>query len=184
MSKRLEKIQKEIKAIEDSRKAFIAKFENGLKEVDAEIAQREENLENALAANDFEAYETESDKLAFLREKKQHLEIGLQNAETTGIGDYTKTRQEIFEAVTEAVEPKVKEIFTHAEALKGIAKEIEAQRNAAESLLWSIKEWTDFPQNSLGLDYSSGLLRWALAASNDWMYEQTARKHPEWQKVK
>ena len=106
MSKRLEKIQKEIKAIEDSRKAFIAKFENGLKEVDAEIAQREENLENALAANDFEAYETESDKLAFLREKKQHLEIGLQNAETTGIGDYTKTRQEIFEAVTEAVEPK------------------------------------------------------------------------------
>lgn len=184
MSKRLEKIQKEIKAIEDSRKAFIAKFENGLKEVDAEIAQREENLQNAIAADDFGSFEAESDKLSFLREKKAHYEAGLNNAETASIGDYTKTRQEICEALTEAVEPKVKEIFTHAEALKGIAKEIEAQRNAAESLLWSIKEWTDRPQNSLGLDYSSGLLRWAFAASYDGMYEQTARKHPEWQKVK
>ena len=184
MSKGLEKIKKEIKAVEDSRKAFIAKFENGLKEVDAEIAKREENLQNAIAANDFDTFETESGKLAFLREKKQHLETGLQEAETSGIGDYTKTRQEICEALTEAAEAKVKDIFAHTEALKGIAKEIDTLRNDAEAMLWAIKEWTDRPQNSLGMDYSSGLLRWALAASYDGMYEQTARQHPEWVKLK
>lgn len=184
MNKRLQKIQAEIKAVEDSRRAFIAKFEKGLKDINSEIEQREENLQQALSANDFDTFETESDKLALLRQKKQHFEAGLKDAETTSIGDYDKIHMEIREAVTEAAKAKAKELFQHTTAMEAIGREVDTVRADGEALLRSVQGWTARPQNSFGMDYSASIVRWAFSGSDADAYTQAAREHPEWAKLK
>lgn len=184
MINKLEALKKEITATEESRKQFIAKFENQLQAVNSEIEECEASIQQAVSNDDFEQFEAETDRLAFLKKKKAHYEAGLNNAETASIGDYDKIQMEIRDAVTEAAKAKTKELFQHCEAMEAIADEISALRKEAETILFSIKEWTDQPQRSLGLDYSAGLLRWARAASYDGMYQQTLKEHPEWSKMK
>lgn len=184
MNKALEKIRKEIKAVEDSRKQFIAKFENSINAVDEEIRQAEENLKQSIAADDFDAFEDVSDRLAFLQKKKKHLEDGLYDAKTTAIGDYDKMRLEIRDAVNTAARAKVKELVQHTEAMESIGREIEALRTEGNQILKAIEGWSDHPQNSLSLDDSAGVVRWALRPGVDGMYQATVKEHPEWSKLK
>ena len=184
MHKKLEALQKEITTTEESRKQFIAKFENQLQAVNSEIEACEASIQQAVSNDDFEQFEAETDRLALLKKKKAHFEEGLNNAETAVIGDAEKMENAIRKAVAEYAMSYRKELVQHTEAMLKIGKEVEAARNDANQLLGLIRNWSDRPVGMMGMDDSSNVNGWAVCASQHNYYSRAIAEHPEWSKMK
>lgn len=184
MNKKLEALQKEITATEESRKQFIAKFEDQLKKVNADIEACEAAIKQSVTDEDFDKFESESSRLALLKKKKAHFEEGLHNAETAEVGDAKKMENDILNVVRETALGYRKELVQHTEAMLKISNEIEEMRKEANQLLSSIRKWSDKPVGMLGLDDSANASRWGHRASEDGYYVVTIKEHPEWSKLK
>lgn len=179
MNKKLAAIKKQIETTEGSRSAFIAKFEASINSVNSEIEQCQTLIQQAIAADDFDAFERESNKLTLLQAKKKKYEDGMADAEAAAVGDYEAVRAQIVAAVKEAAESKLKPLVQNSAAILRIAEEIEELRNDANSLIGSISRWTDQPVLFLGMDVSADVQAWACCVDVP-LYKQTAAKHPEW----
>lgn len=184
MNKKLEALQKEIKQTEDSRRQFIAKFESQLKTVDADIEACEAAIKQSVTNENFDKFESESDRMAFLKKKKAYFEESLHNAETAEVGDAKKMENDILKVVMETALGYRKELVQHTEAMLKISNEIEEMRKEANQLLSSIRSWSDQPIGMMRLDDSANVARWGHRASEDGYYEVTVKEHPEWSKLK
>ena len=184
MNKKLEALQKEIKQTEDSRRQFIAKFESRLKAVDADIEACEATIKQSVIDENFDKFESESDRLTTLKKRKAYFEECLHNAETAEVGDAKKMENAILQVVKETTLGYRKELVQHTEAMLKISNEIEEMRNEANQLLLSIRKWSDKHVGLIGLDDSANAQRWGHRASEDGYYEVTVKEHPEWSKLK
>ena len=184
MNRKLEAIKREIEAVENSRRQFIAKFEDQLKTVDADIEACEAAIKQSVTDEDFDKFESESDRLAFLKKRKAHFEEGLHNAETAEVGDAKKMENAILKVVKETALGYRKELVQHTEAMLKIANEVNGMRHDANGLLKSLQTWTDDRINLMSMDESAGVVRWGHRASEDGYYGVTVKEHPEWSKLK
>lgn len=184
MNKKLEALQKEIKQAEDSRKQFIAKFENRLQTVNSDIEACEAAIKQSVTDEDFNKFESESDRMASLKKRKAYFEECLHNAETAEVGDAKKMENAILQVVKETTLGYRKELVQHTEAMLKISNEIEEMRKEANQLLLSIRKWSDKPVGLLSLDDSANASRWGHRASEDGYYVVTVEEHPEWSKLK
>lgn len=58
--------------------------------IHADIEACEAAIKQSVTDEDFDKFESESDRMAFLKKKKAHFEEGLRNAETAEVGDAKK----------------------------------------------------------------------------------------------